>query len=604
MRRARKKLHHFIRLNRAVRFVWQAGPRWVVCSAGLVFLQGVLPLAALYLMKLIVDSVTLAVRSTDSGAAFREVLFYIAMAGIVAVIQASLSAISGLVRESMGLTVGDRMYDILHKKSIAVDLDYYENPKYFDTLHRAQREGPFRPMQIVNTLISLGQSSISLIAMAGLLLSFHWAITLLLFVAAVPGILVRINFSRVMFGWQRDKTPDERRAMYYNWILTGSIHAKEVRLFGIGDEIADRFSRVRQTLRHEKLSISRKRVLADFIAQAFGSLVVFATFSVIAFRAVSGAISLGDLVMFYQAFQRGMGSLRGVLQGLANLYENNLFLSYLYDFLDVQPQVQTPDAPVPMPRIWQQGVCFDRVWFGYPNTGKMVLKDISFDIKPGEVVALVGENGSGKTTLVKLLCRFYDPCKGQITVDDISLDRFEIDILRRELSVIFQDFVKYDLTVDDNIRFGRIDLPAADTKSVRQAAEKAGADKIIKSLPNEYQTILGKLFQDGVELSIGQWQMIALARAFIGNSSLIVLDEPTSSLDPKREYEIFSRFRDLIKNKSAVLISHRFSTVKMADRILVLKNGRLVEQGSHGDLMKKNGYYADLFKKQSACYQA
>ena len=473
------------------------------------------------------------------------------------------------------------------------------NPKYFDTLHQAQREGPFRPTQIVNTLMELGKSSISLVAIAGLLLSFHWAISLILLIAAVPGIFVRMKFSRIMFLWQRAKTPDERKAMYYNWILTGNAHAKEIRLFGIGNVISDRFSQVRRILRHEKLSISRKRIFADFIAQAFGSLTVFGMFAVIAFRAITGAITLGDMVMYYQAFQRGLGYLRSVLRGLADLYENNLFLSYLYEFLNVIPQIREPVDPLPVPLQVNHGVCFDRVWFGYPNTDAMVLKDISFDIKPGEIIALVGENGSGKTTLAKLLCRLYDPARGQITLENIALDRFKPELLRREISVIFQDFVKYNLSVDDNIRFGNIDLPPTDTESIRQAAVKAGADRIIKTLPKEYQTMLGKLFKDGVELSIGQWQMIALARAFMRQSRLIVLDEPTSSLDPKREYEIFSRFRNLIKNKSAVLISHRFSTVQMADRILVLKDGRLVEQGSHKELMDKNGYYADLFERQS-----
>jgi ATP-binding cassette subfamily B protein len=599
MKHLQERLRHAIRLDRAVRFVWQAGPKWVVGSAGIMALQGVVPLAALYLTKLIIDAVTAAVKAPEPLVALRVVWFYIFLAGLVALLQAVLQAVSGLVQESLSLTVSDRMYDVLHAKSIDVDLDYYENPRYFDTLHRAQREGPFRPTRIVNNLMGLGQSSISLIAMAGLLLSFHWAVALVLIVAAAPGILVRMKYSRVMFNWQRVKTPDERKAMYYNWILTGNAHAKEVRLFGIGDEISDRFSRVRHNLRNEKISISRKRVISDFIAQAVGSLAVFATFGVIAYRTVLGAITLGDMVMFYQAFQRGLGYLRSVLQGVAGLYENNLFLSYLYEFLDFESHVKEPDAPLTVPDEVTRGVQLDHVWFRYPNTEPMVLKDISFTIKPGEVVALVGENGSGKTTLAKLLCRLYDPTEGRITMEGISLDRFSIESLRREISVIFQDFAKYNLTVDDNIRFGNIDLSATDAATVENAAVKAGADRIINTLPHKYQTILGKLFKDGVELSLGQWQMIALARAFLRDARLIVLDEPTSSLAPNTEYQIFNRFRSLLENKSAILISHRSSTVQMADRILVLKEGRLMEQGPHSLLMQKNGYYANLFKKQA-----
>jgi len=594
----REKLKHIIRLDRAVRFVWQAGARWVMGSAAIMVLQGILPLAALYLMKLIVDSVTEAVSSPDPGAAFGRVAVLIAIAGAVALVQASLGAISGIIQEGLSLTISDKMYDLLHLKSIEADLDYYENPRYFDTLHRAQREGPYRPTQIVNTLMRLGQNSISLVAMAGLLLSFHWSVALVLFAAAIPGILVRIKYSRVMFDWQKEKTPEERKAMYYNWILTGNVYAKEVRLFGIGDEISGRFSGVRKHLREEKLAISRRRVISEFVAQIFASLAVFATFGIIAYRAVLGLITLGDMVMFYQAFQRGLGYLRTVLQGLAGLYENNLFLSYLYEFLDFKPLVKEPDEPVAVPKKAWHGVRFENVSFRYPATEPMVLKDISFEVKPGEVVALVGENGSGKTTLIKLLCRLYDPVGGRILLENIPIDRFRTGDLRRQFGVIFQDFAKYNLSAHDNIRFGNIELAGSDYDAIEQAAMDSGADRIINELPEKYQTILGKLFKDGVELSIGQWQMIALARAFLRDSRLIVLDEPTSSLDPNTEYQIFKRFRNLLENKSAIIISHRFSTVQMADRILVLKDGRIVEQGPHGVLLEKDGYYAKLFSRK------
>lgn len=599
----KNRLRHTVRLDRAVRFVWQAGPGWFICSSVLVALQGVLPLVAIYLIKLIVDSVTASIGAQDATAALREVLFFIALAGGVAIFQVFVQALSNMVQEGLTLTISDRMYDVLHAKSMAVDLDYYENPKYFDTLHQAQREGPFRPTGIVNTLMLLSQNSISLLAMAALLISFHWGVTVILFAAAAPGILVRIKFSRKMFDWQRERTPENRKAMYFNWILTGNIHAKEVRLFGIGNEISAQFSNIRQILRQEKLAITRQRAIADFFTQALGTLAIFGALGVIAYRAVLGLITLGDMVMFFQAFQRGLIFLRNILKNLADLYENNLFLSHLYEFLDVKSQVKDPASPQPMPKQFQHGIAFKNVCFQYPHTSQMVLKDITFDIKPGEVVALVGENGSGKTTLVKLLCRLYDPTQGHISLEGISLAKFDTNAIRHELSVIFQDFVQYHLTVNDNIRFGNLDLAAKDPEAVRRAARNAGADQIIKSLPKDYQTILGKLFKDGVELSIGQWQMIAIARAFMRDARLIVLDEPTSSLDPIIEYEIFSRFKKMLENKSAILISHRFSTVKMADRIVALKNGRIAEQGTHQDLMRKNGYYAHLFEKQAGCYQ-
>ena len=599
----KQRLRHTIRLDRAIRFVWQAGPGWFICSTVLVLLQGIVPLIAIYLMKLIVDSVTASIGASDSAAAFRDVLFYVALAGGVAVFQIFLQSIANLVQEGLSLTVSDRMYDILHAKSMEVDLDYYENPKYFDTLHQAQREGPFRPTAIVNTLIMLSQNSISLLAMAALLLSFHWSVTLILFAVAVPGILVRIKFSHKIFQWQRKHTPDNRKAMYFNWILTGNVHAKEVRIFDIGNEISGRFSDIKKNLREEQLAITRHRSVADFFTQAIGTIAVFGALAAIAYRTVSGLITLGDMVMFFQAFQRGLLFLRNLLKNLADLYENNLFLSHLYEFLDVPSRINDPMTPVPIPKKVQDGIAFNRVWFHYPGTGRMVLKDITFDIRPGEVVALVGENGSGKTTLAKLLCRLYDPTKGRISLEGISLDRYSIDALRRELSVIFQDFAQYHLTAEDNIRFGNIELASVDPESIQRAGRNAGADQFIRSLPNGYRTILGKLFNDGAELSIGQWQMIAIARALMRDARLIVLDEPASSLDPIVEHDIFSRFKEMLQNKSAVLISHRFSTVQLADRIVALKNGRVAEQGTHRELMAKNGYYARLFEKQAGCYQ-
>jgi len=599
----KNRLRHTVRLDRAIRFVWQAGTGWCIGSSILVVLQGTLPLVAIYLMKLIVDSVTASIGAQDSATALRKVLFYIAMAGGVAIFQIFVQSLANLIQEGLSLTVSDRMYDVLHAKSMDVDLDYYENPKYFDTLHQAQQEGPFRPTGIVNTLMLLSQNSISLLAMAALLMSFHWGITVILFTAAAPGILIRIKYSHKMFQWHKTRTPENRKAMYFNWIMTGNIHAKEVRLFGIGDEISAQFSNIRQILRQEKLSITRQRAMADFFTQALGTLAIFGALGAIAYRAVLGLITLGDMVMFFQAFQRGLIFLRNLLKNLADLYENNLFLSHLYEFLDVTSEVKDPAEPQPIPEQFQNGIEFKHVSFHYPNTNQLVLKDITFDIKPGEVVALVGENGSGKTTLVKLLCRLYNPTQGKISLEKISLDKFETHALRNELSVIFQDFVQYHLTANDNIRFGNLDLASSDPEAVRNAARNAGADQIIASLPKGYQTILGKLFKDGVELSLGQWQIIAIARAFMRDARLIILDEPTSSLDPIIEYEIFSRFKDMLKNKSAILISHRFSTVQMADRIVALKNGRIMEQGTHQDLIRKNGYYAHLFEKQAGRYQ-
>jgi len=597
-----EKVRHALRLDRALRLVWQAGPGWTISSLAIVFLKGLLPLLTLYLMKLIVDGVVFAMGAADKAAAFRNVMLLIILAGVVAIINALLQLIGGFVKEAQSLTVTDHMYDILHAKSIEVDLEYYENPQYLDTLHRAQQEGPYRPTHILDGLMQVGQSGLSLLAMAGLLISFHWGVAVVLFAAAIPGVLVRLKYSKKLFRWQRKRTPAERRVGYYDWLLTGYRHAKEVRLFDLGGLFKGRFRDLRKQLRRERLEIVKRRSAADFVAQASAALAVFGSFGFIAYRTVAGVITLGDMVMYFQAFQRGLGFLRQVLGGMAGLYEDNLFLSNLYEFLDLKPKVKEPVQPCPVPRPLQKGIGFEHVSFHYPTGKRDALKDISFTIKPGEVVALVGANGSGKTTLIKLLCRLYDPVDGNITLDGFDLRRFETRALRREISVIFQDYAQYYLTARENIWFGNCDLPHQH-EDIMGAARHAGSHDLISSLPKGYETILGKWFEEGEELSIGEWQKVALARAFLRESQIIVLDEPTSAMDAKSEYEVFRRIRRLLEGRTAILISHRFSTVRMADRIFAFEKGSISESGTHEQLIKLGGNYAYLFEKQARHYQ-
>ena len=598
----RNKIKEAIRLDRAVRFVWKAGPGWTISSLALLFFQGLLPLLALYLMKLIVDGVTASLTAPDKTVAFKYVGFLIACAAGVALLSALIQLLSNLVKEAQSLTVTDHMYDVLHAKSIEVDLEYYENPKYFDTLHRAQQEGPFRPTRIVNGLAQLVQNGISLLAMVGLLFSFHWIFAVVLFLAVIPGILVRIRYSGKMYRWQRETTQTERKTHYLNWILTGDAHAKEVRLFGLGKLFTGQFRSLRKQLRGEKIELTRKRSVADFMAQAIATIAVFGSFAFIAYRTVTGNITLGDMVMYFQAFQRGMGYLRDMLGGVAGLYEDNLFLSNLYEFLDIQPKVREPVKPVPVPRPMKTGILFEQVSFKYPGGRRYVLENISLSIAPGEVVALVGENGSGKTTLIKLLCRLYDPTEGKIKMDGLDIRNYGSAALRREISVVFQDFVRYHMTARENIRLGNIEL-SAENQKIDEAAGNTGADELIRRLPKGYDTVLGRWFEEGEELSTGEWQKVALARTFLRNAQIIALDEPSSSLDAKTEYEIFRGFKQLLKGRSAILISHRFSTVRMADRILVLENGHIVENGTHRKLMRMDGKYADMFEKQAQYYR-
>lgn len=586
---------------RAVGMVWRCAPGWTAANVTLIFVQGLLPLLSLYLMKLVVDSIATGLSGANAGEAFGRVMFFMLLAGGAMLFGALCSSIAGLVTQYQTQIVSDHMHDVLHAKSIEMDLEYYESAQYYDKQHRAQREGPSRPNSIVNGLIKVGQSAVSLLAITALLLSLHWGVALILFVAVVPETLVQLKFAGRMFRWQRQRTPTERQASYLHWMITGETHAKEIRLFDLGDLFRSRSRDVRRELRGERLDIAKRRSLAGLLAQAGAMLAIFGSYAFVAYRTVHGMLTMGDLVMYFGALQRGQGFLRGFLSGLAGLYENNLFLANLMEFLDLKPKVVDPPHPKPVPRPVETGLVFDHVGFRYPNGTRRVLEDITLRIGSGEIVALVGENGAGKTTLIKLLCRLYDPTVGTVTLDGVDLREFETAKLRREISVIFQDYVRYHQTARDNIWFGNVN-GRVNQQRVIAAAQRAGAHEVISGLPKGYDTMLGKLFEDGEELSIGQWQKVALARAFMRDAQIIVLDEPTSALDAEAEYEVFKRFRQLAEGRTTILISHRFSTVRMADRIHFMKDGRIAESGTHDELLRRGGMYARLFEMQAQHY--
>ncbi|MCP3901353.1 MAG: ABC transporter ATP-binding protein [Desulfobacteraceae bacterium] len=593
----REKIKGSLRLDRTLAFVWKAAPGPAILSSILVVIQGVLPLASLYLIKLIIDATTAAI-SSPGDKNLKHIFVLTGIAAGIGIINTVCQHLSSYYKEKLSIKVSDYVYQLLHKKSVSADLEFYENPAYFDTLHRAKTEGPFRPTSVVNGFIRLIQNLVSLIAITGLLISFHWAVPLFLIGAVIPGVIIKIKYSDKMFKWQRGRTHTEREGGYLNWLITGNLHAKELRLFGLGDLFTNRFSKIRQTLRQEKLKLIKRRSIADVFAQMCSIFAMFGALGFIIFRAVNGMITLGDLVMYYQAFQRGLEFFRNLLTGLAGLYDDNLFISNFYEFIDLEDKIVSPENSVKTPKSLKHGVSFKNVCFTYPMSKKPVLSNIDFSINPGEIVALVGENGAGKSTLTKLLCRLYDPDSGSISIDKTDIKNFVVSDLRGMIGVMFQDYAQYHFSARENIWIGDIQTPFESDK-IKVAAQNADAKKIIEKLPKGFETMLGKMFQNGEELSQGQWQKIALARAFMRDAQLIILDEPASSLDAESEYEIFSNFKKLLKGKSALLISHRFSTVKMADKILVLKNGSIVEQGNHDVLIEKQGQYEKWFKKQA-----
>jgi ATP-binding cassette, subfamily B, bacterial len=571
-------------------------------SCGLLLFQGSIPLGQLYLMKRLIDTLTLGITAGGSALSLQSALLWIGLIGLIALLGDGLSAIGKLAQTIQTEAVSDRVHSLLHAKSIRLDLEYYENANYYNTLHRAQEQATYRPQMVLAGLLQVGQSGLSLLGILCLLAALNWTVPLLLLIATVPGILIRFKYTGKAYGRIVAWTERERQADYFHTLIATEPFAKEIRLFALGRLFSQRFQTLRASIRREKIQLGTQQSSIDLITNGSATIFVCIACGMIAYQTIQGAISLGGFVMYYQAFQRGQIWLRELLSHLVSLYENSLFLQDFYRFLDLQPNVIEPEAPKALPSIWRTGIRLENVSFNYAHSQRSVLKNISLTIDPGEVVAIVGANGAGKTTLIKLLCRLYDPTAGQITLDGVNLQNYSTTELHRQISVLFQDYIQYQLTVRENIWLGDIEVDP-NTDRIWQAANAAGAKMAIDRLPQGIDTQLGNWFEHGEELSSGQWQKIALARAFLRDTQLVILDEPTSALDPHAEAEVFDRFRQLVRGRTAIVISHRLSTIKMVDRILVLSDGELVESGSHDELMQQQGLYARLFTTQSQHYQ-
>lgn len=588
-------------LLNALHLTIKTAPKAVVGSLFLASIQSGLWILGLYTMKLGVDFLTSTLQNFDGSQSYSKLLWILFFALTITLLSLMAESVYRYLKEVHSLTFTDYICEIIHAKSIELDLEYYENPLYFDNLHRAQEDGVYRPSHIVESFFALGQNAVILIGMSAIMFSLGWIMPLFLVAATIPLLLVHIYNSKKMYSLQRRQTKTERRAEYYSWILTGSLFAKEIRVFGLGQFFIDRFNTLRKILRREKLGMEKQKSGLILLAQSFSTFAVFICFGLVGYRVIEKAITIGDMAMYLEAFRRAAVCLREIFRCMGDLYEDKLFFSNFHEFLALEHKVADPDCPGPAISL-NGPLEISRVNFKYPGRHRMVLEDVSFSVSPGEIVALVGENGSGKSTLIKLLFKFYEPTDGEIKLNGINLKEINSTELRREMSAVFQDYVKYQLTVFESIQLGNIEADTAG-RSIKEAAQMANMETVTKFLAKGFQTQLGSWFENGVEPSEGQWQKIALARAFYRDANILILDEPTSALDPNAEIKMMENIRETNANRMVILASHRLSTISMADRIIVLSEGKMVEAGSHSELLSIDGKYAEMFKAQTNRFQ-
>ena len=584
--------------RRALELVWTTSRRLTLLLAAATLVAGLLPAAAAWVGQLIVDGVVAAM---DGNAAVGPVFWLVALEGAIMAGIAAAQRGTQLGQSLLRGLLGQRVNVMILDKALTLELAQFEDSEFYDKLTRARREASTRPLGLVNKTFTLIQNGISLISYAALLLGFSpWAVVLLI-AGGLPQFAAEAKFSGDAFRLFRRRSPDNRRQAYLETVLAREDSAKEVKLFQLGPLLLDRYRRIFERIYREDRDLTVRREGWGFVLGLVGTLIFYGAYAWVVLATVQGQISLGQMTMYLSVFRQGQSAVSASLTAISGMYEDNLYLSNLYEYLEQPVGIATGDATAG--RHPGDGVRFENVGFTYPGNEAPALTGIDLHLKPGESLAFVGRNGSGKTTLIKLLGRLYDPTEGRILLDGTDLRDWDPDALRQRIGVIFQDFVRYQMLVGENIGAGDVER-FDDSQAWREAAEQGLAADFIEELPEGYETQLGRWFQGGRELSGGQWQKIAIARAFMRRSAdVLVLDEPTAAMDAEAEAEVFRYFRGMTEGRIAILISHRFSTVRMADRIVVLDAGRATEEGSHDQLMALNGRYAELFRLQAAGYQ-
>lgn len=589
------------RFRYSFKLVYACAPWHTRWNLILTIFQSVLPLATVYLLKVLIDAVTAASGAPDDDKAVRYVLWMVLLTGLVFLLSTLTDSLKSYIQLKLQQYFYDSIFQKIHQTTTSIDVAYFEDDAYYNLFSRAIQNADSKPLQIVESSFRLLQFSISILTLGALLVSLHWSVPLLLLIAALPLGIAKVYYSNALHQWYQSNTQAERKIWDTHDVLTNAYFSRELRVNGLTMYFRSLFERLRSEVRSGYLSIIKRRAIVETFCLLFAAVAVFGALGYISLQSIAGILTVGGLAMYVMAIHRGVSFFQELLKSLAELYENGLYITYIQDFLALEPRDKPLDEGLDFPRNLSQGIQFKNVNFSYPKSSRAALKDFNIFIPAGKTVAIVGANGAGKSTMVKLLCGLYSADEGEILIDGVEIKELSRRALRENLGVLFQNFSRYNFSVRENIWFGDPHKPMDDQR-IQDAARKAQVDKMISRLPYEYRTVLGRIYDNSEEISGGEWQKIGLARTFFKDSEVVILDEPTAALDPDAEYEIFSLFSEIVKDKTAIIISHRFSSVRMADYIYVLNDQLVEEHGTHAELMTKKGMYYRMFSKQAEAY--
>ena len=600
----RQVFEAFTSLPRVLRLVWSTHALFTAALGLLSIAQGFMPAISVVITRYLIDGVVYGILNHTLSHIWLPVSAQLG-AGLISNL---LSTLSNTVQQLLQERVSNRIQFLVLEKSNTLDLAFFENAEFYDKLRNATDQSTYQPVTMVSQTFGLVQTIVTLFSMLFLLLGLAWWLAIVALIVPIPSFIASSRYGWRGYQLMRRQSPERRLMAYFNQIMTTDRYTKEIKLFDLGEHFIERFKQLANKFYEEKKSILIRRYMTGFLWTSITVAANSGIYLYVALQAVIGRITLGQLTLYTQTALQTGSNFQSLLNGISSTYETNLYVSTLFEFLEYEPKLVSPEHPQPLDFAADQrglDIEFRNVSFTYPDKDpetEAALRNVSFTVRAGESIALVGSNGAGKTTIVKLLTRLYDPDEGEILIGGHNIKEYDLKELREHVGVIFQDYVTYYLSARENIGVGRI-AEMDNELLVAGAAKKSGADRVIERLPQGYETTLGRWFEKGAQLSGGEWQKVALARAFMRDASILILDEPTSSLDAQAEYEVFARFRILTKGKTAIFISHRFSTVRLADRIIVLEHGRIIEHGSHQELMQLEGRYAELFNLQAEAYR-